>query len=72
MTGAAISLDAQHQVRLDVVVQTTPSAKDVYSHEHTKDRHQHNIETHHNLRNELTIRVERRELKETAINRDDR
>ena len=52
MTGAAISFGCAAPVRLDVVVQTTPSPKDVYHHEHTKNRHHCNIQNHHNLLNE--------------------
>ena len=70
MTGAAISFGCAAPVRLDVVVHPTPSPKDVYRHEHTENRHHCNIQ-HHNLLNELTIRVKRRVLEQPAVDRND-
>ena len=71
MTAAAISFGCAAPVRLDVVVQTTPSPKHVCHQEHTKNCHQRNIQKHHNLQNEGPIRVNERGLEQTVIDRND-
>ena len=48
MTAAAISFGCAAAVRLNVVVQTTLSPKDVDDHEDTENRHHCNID-HNNL-----------------------